>query len=252
MNSEGNRALRLVDQPANRRYLEDARGRLQRLEAPIRNPRTTTPVDLHVSNENGETFELHVPDVAGDLYQDYWETREWSLEFDELARSINGVMLFLHALKVATPVSLDDIAELAAAAGGGGATAPDQSSGTWDSSLAPDQVKVVDVLQMLEARHGSPIGQVPVAVVVSAWDRVKGMDPPEWLRRSAPLVDQYLETSSFWTPCSVFGVSAQGGDLKDDRDKLIDIRPSDRVKVVTAAGAEHDITIPIRRLIGRD
>lgn len=251
LNSEGNRSLTLVEQPANRRYLEEARARLQRLEPPIRNTRTLTSIDLKLATSDASRVDVEVPDVAGDFYQDFWETREWSVQFAEVVASISAVMLFLHSSKVATPISLDDIGELATAAGARSNIEVNSAEVPWEPKLAPDQVKLVDVLQMIESQRGLP-GQLRLALVISAWDRVHGMSPDQWLIRSAPLIAQYLQNSAFWSPTATFGISAQGGDFEHDKERLVSVRPSQRVRVAQGASTGTDITIPLNWLIGRN
>ena len=199
LNSPGDRRLRLVSPPDNRRYLEEARARLQNLQSSVRNPRTLQAVQMEVATKSGTIAEVSVPDMAGDLYDDYWETREWSAEFDQIIEDLTGVLLFLHAEQIATPVSLDDIGQLAAAAAGGepGSPAGQTPDVAWDPRMAPIQVKLVDLLQMLEFRRGRP-RPLGLVVMVSAWDRVKKMQPDEWLVRSAPLLAHFLNNSEFW------------------------------------------------------
>jgi hypothetical protein len=52
------------------------------------------------------------------------------------------------------------------------------------------------------------------------------------------------------TPYSVSGVSAQGGDVRQDRERLLASAPSERVKVVgPELQSEHDLTAPVRWLL---
>jgi len=251
LNSPDDRLLNLVTPPDNKRYLEEARARLQNLQSPVRNPRTLKAVEMQVATKDGTAIEVSVPDIAGDLYSDYWETREWTQEFDGLVQQLTGVMVFLHAEHVATPLSLDDLGELAVAAGGAIESVTGESAATtWAPKSAPLQVKLVDLLQMIEHRRG-PSRPLGLAVLISAWDRVRNMQPAEWLRRSAPLLDQYLGNAEFWRRHRVFGVSAQGGDFKTDRNTLEGIRPSDRVKVAGEGMTANDITAPMEWLIVR-
>jgi hypothetical protein len=79
-------------------------------------------------------------------------------------------------------------------------------------------------------------------------------DPSEWLKLRLPLLSQYLESHQLAYPFRVFGISAQGGDWSDPKEKLRlgRLSPEKRISIagVKVGEAEtNDISYPIRWLM---
>lgn len=210
-------------------------------------------VTMSLRNEAASEFQLSFPDLAGESFQQMWEARECAPEVAASLRSAN-VLLFIHADKIKAPGWIADDAEaLGGLPGEPGKPVP------WNARMAPTQVKLVDLLQSLQA---PPLetGTRRVAIVLSAWDKAAdaGMSPDEYLTAHLPLLRQYLShgLDKAWT-VSVFGVSAQGGVYdeagKPPRDDAQRIRemdvPSERITVVSAEGQSHDLTEPLQWLL---
>ncbi len=212
-------------------------------------------VTMSLRNGAAPEFHLSFPDLAGESFQQMWETRECAAEVAASLRSAN-VLLFIHADKIKAPGWIADDSEDAEAAGlplESGKPVP------WNARMAPTQVKLVDLLQSLQA---PPLetGARSVALVLSAWDRAAGagMSPDEYLTAHLPLLRQYLShgLNKAWT-VRVFGVSAQGGIYdeagKPPKDEAQRIRemdvPSERITVVSAEGQSHDLTEPLQWLL---
>jgi hypothetical protein len=86
----------------------------------------------------------------------------------------------------------------------------------WSYDFAPTQIKLVELLQFVLSirKTATP---VPIAVVVSAWDLIKGPTLPiSWIESHLPLLSQFLTSNADAIPSRVYGVSALGGDLKRD------------------------------------
>ncbi|MBK9616758.1 MAG: hypothetical protein IPO35_15105 [Uliginosibacterium sp.] len=166
-------------------------------------------VTMSLRSAGAPEFKLSFPDLAGESFQQMWETRECSPEVAASLRS-NGVLLFIHADKIKRPGWIVDDAEAAEAAG---LPVEPGNPVAWNARLAPTQVKLVDLLQSLESPPLS-VGPRRVAIVLSAWDQANGagMTPDEYLTAHLPLLRQYLThgLSETWV-VKLFGVSAQGG-----------------------------------------
>ena len=122
----------------------------------------------------------------------------------------------------------------------------------WSPALTPTQVKLVEILQFLRVRAflNRPL---PLALIVSAWDLIQNGEVPSlWFKKRLPLLSQFLEANAETTPFTVFGISAQGGELARANDLQKHTRASDRI-VVTAqqATTAHDITAPLKWLLER-
>jgi hypothetical protein len=91
-----------------------------------------------------------------------------------------------------------------------------------------------------------------LAIVVSAWDLVsKNVAPTTWLESRLPLLSQFLRANNDWMTSEVFGVSSQGGDLDDDRQKLLD-SPTASARCYAVKGSDTaavSVTTPLQFLL---
>jgi hypothetical protein len=213
----------------------------------------TVTLALHDGNTE---FQLSFPDLAGESFQQMWETRDCD---DAVAASLRsaGVMLFIHADRIKSPGWIvDDLEQYRLL----GLPVEPGSPIPWHPRLAPTQVQLVDLLQSLQSAPFD-VGPRRVAVILSAWDRAsaEGLAPEEYLARHLPLLSQYLQRACEpeWT-VRIYGVSAQGGKYDElngvrseeaDRMRAIDV-PSRRIKVVDLDEESHDLTAPLHWLLG--
>jgi hypothetical protein len=221
---------------------------------------------VHTSREATEVVEfdllagseksgrLVIPDLAGDLLADYMAARIWPADFDTSVRSASAVLVFVNAGNVNEGVRTEDAIEWTA----GVAEAKDRTNAEagehlaqgptldFDPTSLPTQVMVVDLLQQLRARAGN----TRIGVVISAWDVAHDHPTPAgWLAKRLPILSQYLGYHAPATP--MFGVSAQGGKFPDESKAMAAIaRPSDRIQVTDGTSGDHDISRPLRVLLG--
>lgn len=219
---------------------------------------TYTDVLLRLKSETKGPVSVTFPDLSGEEYRDLWERRAYYERFGEYLTETNRVLLFIHADKLNKPRWIFDEAFVRQ-------TLSVQDSQptpvSWSPKLAPTQVQLVDLLQLL-VRGALDVGPRKLCVVLSAWDKAEGeeLTPAEYLKTHLPLLQQFLETNpEYWT-WTVVGVSAQGGDYgaKNEQDKkraqvevervqAIEI-PSTRIRVVGLGAETHDLTQIIRWL----
>jgi hypothetical protein len=125
---------------------------------------------------------------------------------------------------------------------------------TWDADRVPTQVKLVDLVQAL-VRPPFSLPHVQLAVIVSAWDLVSDSapSPASWLATRLPLLHQYLRANPERFATRIFGVSAQGGDLARDGERLLqqDV-PARRIVVAEDESRSHDLTAPVRWAMGQE
>ena len=213
-------------------------------------------VSMNLVDEGTNTFRMTFPDVPGEAYQRMWEARDCEAEVAEGLRAA-GVLLFIHADTIIKPRWVVDEARLAEELGiemeGEGVEV------AWRPTLAPTQVQLVDILQLLQ-RSPLNVGVRRIAVMLSAWDKVEeeGARPEEFLDTELPLLEQYLRQSiNGWT-VKVYGVSAQGGDYDEgsgavaqpSADALRNLETaSERIKLVDGDSVDHDLTEPIAWLV---
>lgn len=198
-----------------------------------------------------ESFTLTFPDHSGEIWRDLWETRHCPERLVTLASQTMGILLFIHADRIKHPMSVVEMAAQSKELGEGleaGQEVP------YTPDLAPTQVKLVDILQLLAV---SPFNlrNKPLSIILSAWDKVEAdnLTPEVFLKEKLPLLDQFLKNNMDFNDWSIYGVSAIGGDLKkkQDLDSLKKIQiPSERIKVIEGEHQSHDLTLPVLRLMG--
>jgi hypothetical protein len=200
------------------------------------------------------------PDLPGEAYRRMWEERDCD---EDVAQSLaaGGVLLFIHADTIQAPNWVVDEVELARKLG---IDIGDNDVVSWHPRLAPTQVQIVDLLQLLRA---SPIEldnkeSRRLAIILSAWDKAKGegLTPREYVAQKLPLLDQYLRRNADQWEWGVFGVSAQGGDYDSVDDNVAKVEDAERLRSLDTASARiqfvtvdhdsHDLTEPLKWLMG--
>ena len=214
-------------------------------------------VSMNFVGANNKKFRLTFPDVPGEAYRRMWEDRDCEQEIANGLQAV-GVLLFIHSDTIVPPLWIVDEAQLSKAMG----VEMEVEGGDvdWKPSLAPTQVQLVDILQMLQC-GALNVGHRRVAVMLSAWDKVAENEicPKTFLEKKLPLLAQHLQQPSNGWTMKVYGVSAQGGDyigVNDDNaqvsaDALTSLETaSERIKLVDDGGSvSHDLTEPIAWLV---
>lgn len=210
---------------------------------------STRLVTMNLLDGTGRPIRVSFPDLSGEAYLRMWEARDCDPDVAKILRSGAGVLLFVHSDRIKLPIWVVEEAEQMRELGLEG-----HLSGTevpWKPEFAPTQVQLVELLQMLNALP-LDIGPRRVAVILSAWDKIEPEQrtPNAFLRERLPLLEQYLQGGAGIVAWRVYGVSAQGGDLKTDADNLraVDV-PSKRIRVVLGTKVSHDLTEPLQWLM---
>lgn len=247
--------LKLTKLSGDRTYLNGiAKEWRECSQVPRTNLQTEQVVVLHLDGDGFGSFDLSIPDLAGEAFKQQLTDRRMTLRHDAFVQGATGVMLFVHPdIQKGTQLTmarrleaeLPGTHEEDATTGSGGA------NNAWSPDLLPTQVKLVELLQFLLERTQR---KLRVAVVVSAWDLVDNLGAPhEFVARELPLLKQFLETNDDLFEHSVFGVSAQGGDITVEEEKQTLLELDDalkRIKVRQEQKTGQDITKPIAWLLG--
>ncbi|MFC0403113.1 TRAFAC clade GTPase domain-containing protein [Paraburkholderia rhizosphaerae] len=214
-------------------------------------------VSINLMDPTGEAGRVTFPDVPGEAYRRMWEERDCEIEIGEILKT-GGVLLFVHADTIRAPQWVVNEAELSKALG---LEVPAGKPVPWHPRLAPTQVQLVDLLQMLRM---SPLDVGPrrLAIMLSAWDKARGegLAPDDYLKTKLPLLSQYLRRSADGWTYRVYGLSAQGGDYDPTEEgakrvpeaeelRALD-RASTRIQLVGPIPETHDLTEPIAWLMG--
>ena len=239
----------------------------------LRQPRTVGvagTVGIDLVDGDGNEVQVLFPDHSGETYDSMWVTRTCSKAVADYLKNRHGVLLFLRPEGMKQPVPLINIvvtaAEMQAAlpesSTSNNDAAPmldDQSGKAWAAEETPDQVKIVDILQLLSSRLSSP-NEEKLAILVSAWDVVEeNLSPAEFIEKELPLLHQYLTNADHGFDIKIYGLSAQGGKYVEENYKgdqpqelreLLDLKnASTRIKLVSDAEQTHDLTKPIAWLM---
>ncbi|QDG74807.1 hypothetical protein [Labrenzia sp. PHM005] len=244
----------------NQGNYEHLNGLAKRWRAAKKQQRTQTSglkvVRMNLKNDVGKSIEISFPDMPGEDFSRMWEKRELDESMGDML-SAEAIVLLINGDTIKFPTW---IVEQNAIAKGAGLPPENAEVVEWSAELAPTQVQVVELLQFLMSSELS-VGPRRLAVLISAWDEVKGdgMDPEEVLKVKLPLLDQYLRSRRDPWTWHVWGVSAQGGAYEDQDNgeqleetealRQLD-RPSDRIQVVDGKKVSTDITQPLNWLIG--
>lgn len=248
-------SLKLTKLSGDRSYLNQITKEWRECsQVPRTNLQTEQVVVLHLDGEGFGVFDLSIPDLAGEAFKQQLTDRRMSRHHDAFVREATGVMLFLHP-DVHKGTQLTVARRLEAELPGAlevDATAPSAGAdNAWSPELLPTQAKLVELLQFLLERTQR---KLRVALVVSAWDLVDNLGAPrEFLARELPLLQQFLEANDDLFEYSVFGVSAQGGDITVEAEKQTLLELDDalkRIKVRQGQQTDQDITKPIAWLLG--
>jgi hypothetical protein len=203
---------------------------------------------------SGDETELILPDVSGETFREQWEKRKSSKLFDEFARQAHGILFFIHPDTIKSPVRIKVSKKVTAQIGRSKKLTPapkEQAPVEWKHEFAPTQTKLVELLQFLTRDpHTYPISRI--AVIVSAWDLLEDTypSPTTWLDKRVPLFSQFLKANQDRFPWTIYGLSALGSNLDEDKEKLLkEKRQARRIKIVGDDCASHDITAPIKWLM---
>ena len=213
-------------------------------------------VSMNLVDADAKRIRMTFPDVPGEAYQRMWEARDCEKRVAEGLQA-TGVLLFIHSDTIRQPRWVVDEAQLSHAIGV--EMEPEVGMVHWRPDLAPTQVQLVDILQMLQCTP-LDVGPRRLAVMLSAWDKVseEGVCPEEFFDTRLPLLGQHLrQPSNHWTT-RIYGVSAQGGDYdrangEEAQAAAETLRnlgtASERILLVDGDSVDHDLTEPIAWLV---
>lgn len=211
---------------------------------------------ISLRTAEGREFDLSFPDIAGEAFAQFWESRECDNDVVDALKA-QGVMLFVHSNNINYPGWISDDSRLSKQLGINrklGEPIP------WEARFAPTQVQLVDLLRCLQEGPLN-VGPRKLAVILSAWDLAEGdgKTPDKYLEAHLPLLHQYLNygLDTYWE-YKIYGVSAQGGEYDGDNDdpsadaqrmRDLDV-PSHRIKVDASGSSSNDLTEPLFWLLG--
>jgi len=215
------------------------------LEVPRTSLAKETTVSIHFrASASDRTLALTFPDLSGESFDRQVERRYCSKQYVDGLTGEGGVMLFITADKPSDGLTILEVNSVLNEAH---TEEPRDQLREWGPELVPPQVRLVELLQFVQ-RPPFEQRRRRLAVIVSAWDVVLTPQPsPEaWLAKELPLLHQFLECNGDNWDVRVYGVSAQGGNVRGaEREALLNLTPSQRIRCVGPSAGPHDLTSPI-------
>lgn len=220
-------------------------------------------IGIDLVNKTGTHAQLLFPDHSGETFDGLWITRTCSKSVADQIKQRGGTLLFLRQnltqpMPLTEVMATEDEMRSALPEAIDTTVAPPQMQ-EWRAEVAPDQVKLVDTLQVLADQFSLP-GEEKLAILVSAWDRAPaGITPEEFVSKEMPLLYQYLQNGRHNFDIHFYGVSAQGGEYLEDNhegdcgDELTDLltleNATSRINLIHGSEQSHDLTEPINWLM---
>jgi len=243
--------LSLYKLEGNNAYLDSITEAWRRCECV---PRTSiaseTKISIHLQDLNtNNRFILDFPDLSGESFEEQFSSRRCKIDYINNYEKEGGILLFINAdrcqdgithLDLYPALDTTDVHETSS------------SEQDWSPKFVPEQVRLVDLLQFL-LRPPFVRRLRRVAVLISAWDVILDPDllPIDWLARELPFLYYFLMNNPELFNFQVFGVSAQGGDIRgEQRAQLARQLPSQRIQCIGSNAEPHDITAPLIWLNG--
>jgi len=236
-----------------------------------KNKNTTAEIYLRDTQTN-ENITLHICDNFGEAYESQFNLRYLDSEYLAQIKHSAGMILFIHPVSIQYPTLIEDlklandVADLINSSIGGSEEGEDKDGETkipesdvisqFKIEETPTSVVLVDLLEShLEFSEYKPMN---LAVVVSAWDVVKGtsdeISPLKWIELNLPLLYQYLITNFERLNFKTFGISAVGGNITDPvvAESLRKFHePMERVMVVEDEGTHKNIASPVEWILNQ-
>ena len=216
-------------------------------------------MQLTLGFEEGDVT-VHIPDLGGETLRMLVEDRVWHQGLLETVGGSNAMLLFLHPEEVSLPFTIamaDEI--LSGLQSPAGTDSPKSANGqhaerSTELELPESRtVSACTVAKCLDALENILAYQrtrwpIRLGIVISAWDTVDGSPTPAtWLKDHAPALDGFARANTDMLEWSLYGVSAQGGKLPVDRDRLLALGSvRDRVYAQNENGGAVPLTDPLR------
>jgi hypothetical protein len=206
------------------------------------------------SQQNAPSIDIVVPDITGELWKGAVETTEITPEWMAELEGAAGAVLFirLHAESNSAPLDWVTTDRLLT-------TSVLNEADQKKSQGIPTQIALCELLRFLEHAfpQGGQRGKPRVAVAVTAWDLMDAETAAKgagaFLRKEYPLFAGRLDDIES-LDVAVFGVSACGGDFKDQIFKARYLKGEATGYVAIGGGKTHvverDVTIPIAWVLG--
>lgn len=199
-------------------------------------------VTMHTVSSAGEALTVQLPDLRGEAFEDPACHDACDLRLSQAAIRADSILLLTTANQQADHL-MDDLNDLMDEAEA--AEEHERSEQVFDPKDMAEQAKLVEFLQFLNRRPAHPKRR-RLAVLVSAWDLVADQSPEDWFVEHRPMLSQFFSAKAGLWNVRVYGLSAQGGPLAQQKVAAKNVRRSyERMKIVGHGAASHDLSAPL-------
>lgn len=210
----------------------------------LENENRNISIDL-INKLNNTICSLNLPDLSGETFSDIYTSRKIDKELYEMIENADSFLLFENIERIKKPELISELnMELEDSENKNVARNPIND---------PTSIQLIELLQIIRKINKSP--SINLNIILSAWDLVSvKTNPKHYIYSEMNILWQYLMSNENRYNIKFWGVSAQGGDLTEDAEKLIEITdPEKRIIVVDSDGNEsNDITLPIMGIMGEN
>lgn len=196
--------------------------------------------ELELEDNNHNVYKIKFPDSSGEKFKKMLNDRFIEIEEVNEIKSANRFFLFINPQHIEEPHFISEV--------------PEQIRKENDINVdinkkdkTPTETELVELIQFLLYIKGDT--NINLDFVISAWDLLNESTkkPMEYIEKTFPLLNQYVIANNDKIKIKCWGVSAQGGNLKDEEERLELARKSinigDRIIVVDNEGnRSKDIT----------
>lgn len=217
--------------------------------------KTQYDIQIPLADETGKKTDLMIPDLSGEIFRDFVHDRRLLKSAADRLKDSDEVLFFLNTNTMAEQkyLSLMEKSAMKIVEENEKVTGSEEAGFNEEAFLEPkydktNQSEVVDLLQGILFVANK---RMKIKFIVSAWDKVEKEYPQEdilpedYIERKLPLLSQYMRTNTDKMKYQVWGVSAQGGDFCDEKERarILEDGLAESVKVVDSEGKTYkDLT----------
>ena len=191
---------------------------------------------------------LTFPDFRGELFEQPATLGQCNKSLLSAFEVMDGLLMFTNADQAQDDMLIDDVSAIVGEPGS--PPLPTGEEYEFSPGDMAEEAKIVELLQAINRRPRKRTHRM-IALIISGWDAVdQRTKPADWLALNRPMVQQFLHNNQDLWSYTVYGISAQGGKLDEDKERLLSIElPSDRIIIVGNEASQHDISAPVQWLL---
>jgi len=211
--------IKLNGLPESIKPIEDDYNRLRRGE-----PTQTTPAEkntdlvLNITFE-GENSQLICPDYGGEQINSLIGNRQIKEDWLKMVKNSSDWLLFI---KLHDLTAMHDISTKSANEGVKEETKNTPTEVQYELSEAPELVELLQMLLYFKTiGYQTLIDKINLRLVITRWDeiQVETKSPGDLLKQKLPLLYEFVKSNWNSQNYSIWGLSAQGFDLKQPENK---------------------------------